>query len=354
MKLLLVHNLKPGMIVGKDVYADRALLLTPAGATLTDKTISTLLLHSIERIYVKDKPTAVPPVASKKKEVPPGDEFQQFSKAFKRTTVILKNQINDVVTKNSSFRPEQLLAETSALFTPGMTTISLFDMLHHMRNYDDSTFVHCINVALICNVFGKWLNYDDKELEVLTLCGLLHDIGKLSIPDSIVKKAGKLTKEEYETMKHHPYSGYKLLKSHPELDPRIAQAALMHHERCDGTGYPLGCTRNTIPDVALIVAIADVYDAMTSKRVYRDALSPFKVIRMLEEEGMQKYDTYYFLTFLEQIVNTYVNTDVLLSNGQKAHVIYMNKNYLSKPVVQVGTEIIDLSKEKDLDIEAII
>lgn len=353
MKLVLVHNLKPGMTVGKDVYDSNNLLLTPAGAKLTDKIISSLLLHSILSIYVlEEQKNSQEPLQQK---IPQAhDRLREFEKEIKRTTSTLKNQINDVVTKNSPFRPDELLSHTAALFTDDMTTIRLFDMLHHMRSYDDSTFIHSVNVALICNVFGKWMNLDKTELDVLTLCGLLHDIGKLCIPDSIVKKPGKLSKEEYDVIKRHPFKGYELLKSHKELDPRVAQAALMHHERCDGTGYPTGCYRRSIPDYALIVAIADVYDAMTSKRVYRDALSPFKVIHILEQEGIQKYDPHYILTFLEQIINSFVNTDVMLSSGQKAHIIFINKEQLSRPVVKTGNRIIDLSKDRSLEIEAII
>ncbi|MDO5292418.1 MAG: HD-GYP domain-containing protein [bacterium] len=361
MKQVLVHNLVPGMTVGKDVYAENDLLLTPAGAKLTNHTISSLLLHSILSVYIKEEPVSEKREPVKKPNMQKSSlaftetkEFQRFSKNFKNTTESLKGQINDVVTKNASFSPDLLLTQTSELFSQDMTTICLFDMLHHMRHYDDSTYVHCINVALICNVFGKWLELPQKEIEVLTLCGLLHDIGKLDIPDSIVKKAGKLTPDEYKVIQRHPYKGYLLLKDHAELDPRIAQAALLHHERCDGTGYPTGCSRNRITDFALIVSIADVYDAMTSERVYREALSPFKVIKILQDEGVQKYDTHYFLTFLHQIVNSYVNSDVLLSDGTKAHVIYINKMDLSRPVVKTASSIIDLSKERTLEIEAML
>lgn len=360
MKHVLVHNLVPGMVVGKDVYASNDLLLTPAGSTLTKHTIDSLLIHKVISIYIKDEQSIKPAVSKKDNSIDSSvlftdtPQFKRFKTAFKKSTSHLKNQINDVITRNVPFSPDQLLSETAELFTPDMTTISLFDMLHHMRNYDDSTYAHSFNVALICNVFGKWLNLNQKENEVLTLCGLLHDIGKIEIPDSIVKKPAPLTTEEFSVIKRHPYKGYKILKSHPELDDRIAMAALLHHERCDGSGYPMGYRRNKITDFASIVSIADVYDAMTSQRVYREALSPFKVIKLLEDEGMQKYDPEYFLTFREQIVNSYINSDVLLNDGTKAHVIYINKNNLSHPVVKTDHEIIDLSKTVGLEISSMI
>lgn len=362
LKHILVHNLVPGMIVAKDVYSSSNLLLSPAGANVTTRMISTLLSHKISSIYI-DGEENVPITKSTLNGQQTDDihtpfsesiPYKQFSQNFKFTTDHLKDQINDVITKNAPFQPDLLLAETTKLFQSDMTAIRLFDMIHHMRHFDDSTYVHSINVALICNVFGRWLNLSEKDVEVLTLCGLLHDIGKVEIPDSIIKKPSSLTKEEYDVVKRHPYKGYQILSKHKELDPRIAQAALLHHERCDGSGYPTGCKRNKITDFALIVAIADVYDAMTSNRVYRAALSPFKVIKILEDEGIQKYDPEFFLKFLEHIVNTYINSDVLLNDGRKAHVIFINKNNLARPIVKISSSIVDLSKVPHLEIEAIL
>ena len=125
----------------------------------------------------------------------------------------------------------------------------------------------------------------------------------------------------------------------------------MHHERCDGTGYPLSIEGNKIDKYAKIIAIADVYDAMTSARVYRGPLCPFKVISLFEQEGIQKYDAKYVLTFLECVVNTYLQNRVLLSNGVEGDIVYINKNMLSKPVVKSGAEYIDLSTKPDLQIQ---
>ena len=128
----------------------------------------------------------------------------------------------------------------------------------------------------------------------------------------------------------------------------------MHHERSDGSGYPLGPTSERIDDFAKIVSIADVYDAMTSARVYRGPLCPFKVISIFESEGLQKYDSKYILTFLEYIVNSYVNNRVLLSNGLEGDIVLINKLDLSHPMVHCGSHYIDLSHEHGLYVEAIL
>ena len=151
----------------------------------------------------------------------------------------------------------------------------------------------------------------------------------------------------------HTIKGYNIIKD-KDIDSRIVNTILMHHERCDGSGYPNGLTGNQIDDFAKIVAIADVYDAMTSARIYRGPLCPFEVIELFETEGYQKYDAHYLLTFLDGIVQTYIHNEVRLSNGQKGKIVMLNKNALTKPVIQSGKSFIDLSKHKEISILEIL
>ena len=355
MKHLLVHNIRPGMKIGKDVYGSNNLLLIPKDTIVTNVIITNLLSHDVISVYFDDTKT---PIEDELINVEPFSEetlikntktFKIFEQRHKKAVTEVENEFRKILDGKTPVDTEQLIVQITKLFPSDMSNIRLFDMLHSMRNYDDSTFTHCINVGLICNVFGRWLSIPPDELKVLTLCGLLHDIGKLKVPEEIIKKPGKLSNTEYEVVKQHSYYGYQIL-SKMNLDPRIAQAALLHHERCDGYGYPMGFDRSKIIDFALIVAIADVYDAMTSARVYREPLCPFEVIKQLESESMQKYDPRYFLTFNEKILTTYLNTDVKLSNGKIAKVVYINRNDLTHPIVKIGSECIDLSVKKDIDI----
>ena len=194
-------------------------------------------------------------------------------------------------------------------------------------------------------------NGDDKKL--ITACGLFHDVGKLLIPDAILKKPGRLTKDEFDIIKTHPVKGYQLLQKN-KLDPHIQYAALMHHEKCDGSGYPIGLKGNQIDWCAQIVTIADIYEAMTAKRVYRGPISPFKVINMFEEDGLKKYNPKYLLTFLEHVVNSYMNCKVRLSNGEEGDIVFINKVRLSKPMVKTKNNFIDLSKQTDINIDSIL
>lgn len=278
---------------------------------------------------------------------------QRFKSDYVKKIRFLKSSLNDLIDRTDPIDQAELLSESVGLFGKQSTTISIFDNLHNMRQIDDSTYAHCLNVSIISRMFGMWLKYSDEDLDVLTLAGLLHDIGKCKIPNAIISKKGKLTDAEYEVIKAHAQLGYDILKDQP-LDERIKNAALMHHERYDGTGYPNHLVGKEIDDMAAIIAIADVYDAMTSDRCYRRALCPFEVIASFELEGLNRYNPQFILCFLEHIANTYVNNNVLLSNGQTGKIILITQR-LTRPVIQLEDQtFLDLNDRPDLYIQAII
>ena len=280
-------------------------------------------------------------------------EFQRFKTDYTKKVSFMKENINNFIANDEDLNVDQLLDETLTLFGENSTTISMFDMLHNMRQIDDSTYAHSVNVALICRLIGKWKNFSEKDMDTLTLCGLLHDIGKSKIPNEIIGKPGKLTDSEYEEIKKHPVIGYNLVKN-LDIDQRIKNAVLLHHERFDGKGYPLGLTGNEIDDFTSIVSIADVYDAMTANRCYRDGLCPFEVIAMFEKEGLTQFNPKYILTFLDHIANTYINNEVLLSDGSSGKIVLINKK-LTRPTIQLDNgNFVNLESRLDLYVQAII
>lgn len=281
-------------------------------------------------------------------------KFQEFQINYSKKIGSTKSALDHLLA-SEEIDPSRLLDDTIDLVQGNsMNTMDLFDMLHNMRQVDDTIYAHSLNVALLARVLGKWLKFSDQDIDTLTLAGLLHDIGKLRIPDTIMKKPGKLTPDEYTIIKMHPRIGYDTI-ANSSLDLRIKQSILMHHERCDGSGYPFGFTQQDISKFAMVISIVDVYDAMTAARSYRGPLCPFSVIHQFEEDGLQKYYPQYILTFLEHIASTYQNNRVLLSNAKHATIIMLNPQRLSKPIVQLEDgNFLDLSKQSNLTITAII
>ncbi len=353
MKEYLIKDLKPGMVTAEPVKTPSGQLIVNPNVELTATLISRMDFYGIERVSIitEDDPapkhvsttTGIENVSYSQK-VKSSPAFQKFQVDFTLRTNDLKQCFDAFLRSGGTVNKDDLLRETASLISSQKTTIEFFDMLHNMRQDNDSTYAHSLNVALISRMIGIWLKFSPEDLDTLTLAGLLHDIGKTKIPDEVLNKQSRLTDEEFALIKQHPQFGYDILKKQP-LNSHIKKAALMHHERCDGSGYPLGLTLDEIDDYAFIIAIADVYDAMTAARSYRDPLCPFQVIAEFEKDGLQKYKPKYILTFLEHIATTYQNNRVMLDNGHTAKIVLLNRNRLSKPLVELDDgSYLDLDK----------
>ncbi|MCR5687229.1 MAG: HD-GYP domain-containing protein [Lachnospiraceae bacterium] len=365
MKRVRISELRPGMKTAEDVYSYNNQMIVPKGSTLDDKMITRLEFYSVLAIRIMDETDDVKTESTASESRPSDDniayfqkvrnskQFKKFEASFLENAEVFKESLKNIADNGAEIDSRQLINSITSLITADMTGVSVFDMLHNMRQYDDFTYMHSMNVSLICNVFGKWLGMSEEDVDILTLGGLLHDIGKLRIPDNIIRKPDKLSPAEYNIIKTHSLQGYNILKD-KNINDNVKQCALMHHERCDGSGYPLGLTSDKINSYAKIIAIADVYDAMTAARIYRGPLCPFKVISIFESEGLQKYDSHYILTFLEHVATTYMNNRVRLNNGMEGDVIFMNRNQYSRPMLQCGDKFIDLSREPDLYIETFV
>ena len=369
MKEYQIEELKPGMVTAEPVKTHSGQLIISSNVELTRTLISRIDFYGIksaqivELVLGQTNPAVVgAPAASTETHSKPvastntrysysakiknSPEFKRFQVDFTLRTNDLKMCFDAFLNFGGSVNKENLLRETASLISFQQTTIEFFDMLHNMRHATDSIYAHSLNVGLISRMIGIWLGLPADDLDTLTLAGLLHDIGKTKVPEEVLNKQSRLSDEEFALVRQHPQYGYDILKKQP-LDSHIKKSALMHHERCDGSGYPLGLTYEEIDDYALIIAIADVYDAMTAARSYRDPLCPFQVIAEFEKDGLQKYKPKYILTFLERIATTYQNNRVLLSNGQPARIVLLNRNQLSRPLVELNDgSYLDLCKSQ--------
>lgn len=357
---ILTSQATPGMLIADDVYTMSNQLIIAAGTIITDKVITRLKFYSIHQIFIsvdEDEDESLPEVPLKTElyaeKVKKSEEFKKFSSSLLASSSNFRKQVSRLVDNNEKINEDQLLFDVNSVLTHARNGAHVFDMLHCLRNQDDETYLHCLNVALISNVMGRWMHFSRRDLDTLTLCGLLHDIGKLAIPLEIIRKPSKLTSEEYSTIKTHPVQGYNILRAQ-NANIHIQMSAMMHHERCDGSGYPMGIKSDQIDRFAKIVMIADVYEAMTAARVYRGPLCPFEVIGLFESEGLVKFDTRCVMTFLDRVQQTYLHNNVRLNDKSEGTIVMMNPTYLSRPVIKCGRRYIDLAKEHNLYIEAIL
>lgn len=369
MGIMKVDDLEPGMVTSAPILTQRDQLIIDENVILTKQLIARMHFYGIteasildvDSVQQKEEPPkeekAAPPVGpdlAYSQKVRRSESFQQFQINYSAHISDFNKYLKDFGETKELHYAKELTEIPSELVSRARTSIAFFDMIHNLRTIDDPIYAHSLNVAMISRMLGKWLKMTPDELDILTLAASLHDIGKFLVPAEVLNKEEKLSDEEFEMIKQHPVLGHEILKD-LDVNYHVKQAALMHHERCDGTGYPLGLKMDEIDRYAQIIAIADVYDAMTAIRKYRAPLCPFQVISEFEKDGLSKYNPKFILTFLQRIANTYQNNRVLLSDGRGAKIILLNQNHLSKPMIQLmdGT-CLDLSREPGLYIKSVV
>ncbi|WXR62979.1 HD domain-containing phosphohydrolase [Peptostreptococcaceae bacterium AGR-M142] len=229
-------------------------------------------------------------------------------------------------------------------------TVELIAIESDSENY---LYSHITHVALLNYIQGTWHNMESRDLRLLIKTGLLFDIGLVKIKEDILNKPGKLSEKEYSIVKKHPTLSYEFIKRIPFLSKSIKYGVLMHHEREDGTGYPLGLTGEKIHPFGKMTALSDIFDAITSNRPYKTRDSLFRVLDVFQKESYGLLDPKYSMIFIKKIINYYINSTVVLNNGETGNIIKMNVNNISKPLVKCGDTFYDLELNKDIKIERI-
>ncbi len=360
IKTLSIKDVKPNMLLAEDVVTRNGSVIMAKNTMINNVNFSKLMENNIKKIKVwassiEDKGELKEIVNILEEQMKPTVErieYKSFEKSYEVELETVKNNLLEIGS-GGDVDVNSLYQTTSQIISKVNCKSDVLGYLGYLKEKDDHTFSHSINVALLCSLFSKWIGMDEEESRMLSVAGMLHDIGKTKIDPAVLNKKGKLTKEEFEIIKKHTYFGYKMVET-ANISDDIKSAVLMHHEKIDGSGYPIGLKGDRITKFAKIVCICDIYDAMTSNRVYRDKICPFEVIRNFEQSSFGTLDTEYLLTFLQNIAYTYVGSWVKLSNGKNAEVIFINSSHLSKPIVKCDDEFIDLSQVNDLTIDHII
>jgi len=222
--------------------------------------------------------------------------------------------------------------------------------LSQLKESDNYTFDHSLRVSILATMIGKWLGYNEEQLSDLAQASLLFDIGKLKIPDFILNKPNKTKEEEFDIVKKHAQFGYSILLKTKGVTNNIKYSALQHHERIDGSGYPLRLRSGQIHEFAKIIMVCDIFDAMTNERPYKDKSSPFDAAEYLHWNAGKTLDSKIVYIFLKNLSVFYTGKDVLLSTNERGRIVYVDVNFPTRPVIQVGEKFLDLVKEKQIRI----
>lgn len=341
------NHLKPGMILSKDIVMytndNYSKLLLTKGQVLNNKFINKIEFNNIEGAYIE------------------GEAFYDIDvDSYINENLVTKSlsQIKDVYLefKMSTGKVgissiKKLSSIVDSLIIELIYKENLSYNIIDFRNYDDYTYQHCLNVAILSISTGISLKLSEHKLHDLGMSGILHDIGKMLIPLEIINKPGKLTNEEFEIMKTHPQNAVNMLDGIVSND--ILRGIESHHEKLDGTGYPYGRKSNNIHQYGKILTVCDVYDALTSDRSYRKSCFPSEVIEYIMGCADSHFDFNILNNFLKVIVAYPVGTFVELSNNKLAVVVKNNPENIMRPLVRIinsdGTVGEDIDLLYDMD-----
>lgn len=205
--------------------------------------------------------------------------------------------------------------------------------LTHLKSRDEYTATHCINVCILALTFGRCLGLEEQALNQLGLGALLHDLGKMRVPNAILNKPGRLTKDEFEVIMKHPVAGHAMLKDDKHLDDASLHIVLHHHERLDGEGYPRGLSEAEIPLLTRISSIVDVYDAITSDRCYHDGVAPAVGLENLFKWARGNFDVALLEGFIKCLGIYPIGSVVRLNSGEVGIVVATDADRRLKPIV---------------------
>nr|WP_324257680.1 HD-GYP domain-containing protein [Cellvibrio fontiphilus] len=226
--------------------------------------------------------------------------------------------------------------------------------MSRMRNEDEYTAEHCLNVCILAIAFGRHLGMSEAELERLGLCGLLHDVGKMRVPALVLNKREPLTEKEFKMIKAHAVHGRNLLMSSPGVPNITVDVAYSHHERIDGTGYPRKLKASGISDYARIICIVDAYDAMTADRCYSRAIASTEALKRIFHARGAQFDERLALEFIKCVGLYPSGSLVELVNGLVGIVLETNHRYRHLPKIIVVKDLQQpLPKERVVDLNDI-
>ncbi|MDD3365009.1 MAG: HD-GYP domain-containing protein [Syntrophomonas sp.] len=331
-----ISSLKPGVKLGKDIYSYDGKLLLPKDTVISQDHLDQFMRRNVTDVFIVES-----------------TERQQSDKRFEDVYIDCLEYVKALMMQA---RMGQTLAYKEISDIVDMLMVQVFDQndlfrqMRIMKNRDEYIFTHSVNVALLCILIGRWMKCEDDTVKQLGIAGILHDIGNMQIPDVILNKPGRLSGEEFEQIKRHPLLGYNMVNEYEWVNESIANAILMHHERADGSGYPLGMKGYKIDFFASVVAVADLYDAITSSRSYSAKASPYTAVEILWQESFGKLDPRIAKVFYDKITNFYVGNEVILSNNERGVVVFVDPSQPTRPIVMCGDKFYNLALERSLSI----
>lgn len=324
MRYYSIDQIREGMILGQELHDASGEMLLAKFTKLTTENISYLAFLGLPGIYVDDHFS---------KEV----EIQEVVRPEVRKSAVrvVRNIFNQAAGEDTPVGEMHLRENVEHIVGDVLGNDDVMLNLVEVRTYDDYTYFHSANVAILAGILGAKAKLDEKSLSNLVTAGFLHDIGKIFVNPDIINAPRQLTEEERIDMMDHPRRGYEFLLGNYDFPEEVLEAVYEHHEWHNGTGYPRRLKGDGISKLARILKVADVYDAMTSRRSYHDPYLPSDVVEYIMGRSGMEFDPETVKILAEELPVYPVGCEVELSDGRRAIVAENHRGYVLRPTIKL-------------------
>ncbi|WP_145045149.1 HD-GYP domain-containing protein [Paenibacillus xylanexedens] len=371
MGLITLSEVRPGLKLGNDVHTSRGNVLLQKGKVILPKDIEVLkafLVHQVdidqERVGASNTGSRGTSTASANNVVEKNGE--RSSRGAGAVIAPIVSSLHEEYEKMVAMTKNAFLSSLAAELPVYELRTQLEAMFVHLKQYNVLTFSprvmhehdyvyhHAVLSAITSYQLAQWMELPSKDWMQVAFAGLFHDIGNNKVDPLILHKPSALTVEEQEEIRQHTKYGYQVLKQAKAINEGARLAALQHHEKVDGSGYPLQLSGTQIHIYAKIVAIADIFHAMTLEKIYRKAQSPYLVLEQIQSEAFGKLDPTIVNVFIQRSTQIHNGIRVRLSNNLFGEIIFSDRDHPTRPMVSVEGSIINLMQQRQLHIQEVI
>ncbi len=352
MREIAINELKVGECLSKDIYNDLGNIILAQGTEINSRHLEYFRNHGIEYVYIDDNLNEERTILSAR--IYADDKYRDLNTNYGVVLHRFKMMYSQVQNKDFNFDVKTLEEEIKPLVDALIADNDILGSMRLLSFKESYHYTHAVNVSMMGAMLGKWLGLDKKTIYTIALAGLLHDIGKSQVPEEILSKKERLSLSELNMVRSHARLGYDMLKDSTTIPRDVLAAILFHHERSDGSGYPSGLKEDQTPYIARIIGVVDVFDAITSDRIYKKGVSSFKAFNIIKDESFRGLDPTISDVFMSNIASYFINNKVRLTDGRIGEIVYVNKFALNRPLVKTKDTFVDLASDYSIDIEEVL
>lgn len=347
-----VSQVRPGSKLLKDVLTRRNNVLMNKGTVLSLRELDILQAFLVSKVTIEGEMAENEKTESQEEETPVQEQALSLYKEYDAMITLLKRTF--VLARSGGTIPVLELRKQLDLL---LRQVNEYDILFFKSvKYSPEDFIYhnSVKSSLTAFILGRWCGYEQKDLIPVALSGLVHDIGNIKIDETLLTKKSALTRAEFEDIQRHTTAGYQILKNVTGLNEGIKLTALQHHERVDGSGYPQRLRGDQIHPYSKLIAVVDIYHAMTSERLFKKAMSPYLVLEELSNDSFGKLDPAIVQTFIHKATQYQTGSVVKLSDGRIGEIVFSQREHPTRPWVNISGGIVNLAVERSVHVAEVI